>query len=49
MGKLKSCHLVLVKSVIEDKIESMSEDAIVVFDDFPDGARSLHEPGAALQ
>jgi hypothetical protein len=30
------------KSVIEDKIESMSEDAIVVFDDFPDGARSLY-------
>ena len=30
------------KSVIEDKLESVSEDAIVVFDDFPDGARSLY-------
>jgi len=30
------------KTVIEDKLESISDDAIVVFDDFPDGARSLY-------
>ena len=32
------------KSAIEDKIENVSEDAIVVFDDFPDGARALYAP-----
>lgn len=30
------------KSVIHDKLESISEDAIVVFDDFPDAARNLY-------
>ena len=30
------------KSVVEDKLESIGENAIVVFDDFPDGARALY-------
>ena len=30
------------QTVIHDKLESISEDAIVVFDDFPDAARSLY-------
>ena len=30
------------QTAIADKIESISDDAIVVFDDFPDGARGLH-------
>ena len=30
------------KTVVEDKLESISEDAIVVLDDFPDSARSLY-------
>ena len=30
------------KTEIEDKLESIGENAIVVFDDFPDGARALY-------
>ena len=30
------------KTVVQDKLESISEDAIVVFDDFPDSARALY-------